>query len=71
VRRDLTFRDVTGSLESLEFRCDSRRGVDASVTPGETWSLPEADGSCSVYVTGAPGTAFTLVELPAPALRAN
>jgi TonB family protein len=69
LRRDLTFHDVTGSLESLEFRCNGRRGVDASMTPGETWSLPEAEGNCIVYVTGAPGTTFTLVELPASASR--
>jgi TonB family protein len=65
LRRDLTFRDVTGSLESLELRCDGRRGVDASLTPGETWSLPEEWGNCTLYVTGTPGTTFTLVELPA------
>lgn len=71
LRRDLTLRDVTGSLDSLEFRCGGYRGVDRSLSPDETWSLPEAWGNCIAYVTGAPGTTFTLVELPAQEPRAN
>ena len=71
LRRDVTLRDVTGSLDSVEFRCGGYRSLDASPTPDETWSLPEAWGNCIAYVTGAPGAAFTLVELPAAEPGAN
>jgi TonB family protein len=62
LRRELSFRDVEGTLEAVEFRCSRHRARDEVITPDKGWRVPESWGRCSVLVFGSPGTTFMLVE---------
>jgi TonB family protein len=73
LRRQLAFQDVVGTLDAVEFRCSRHRARDAFSTE-KIWKIPASWGSCGVYVTGAPGSTFTLVEYapePEPASTAD
>jgi len=64
VRREIAFQGVQGSLETIDFRCSGHRVTDA-ITEEKAWKIPSSWGPCVVYVSGQPGTTFTLVEYPA------
>jgi TonB family protein len=61
LRAELAFQDVEGTLDAVEFRCSRHRARDA-ISTEKVWKIPESWGRCAVYVTGTPGTTFTLVE---------
>ena len=58
--------DVEGELGRMELRCDFRRVV-SKAEAGRAWKIPEEWGSCWMYVYGAPGSTFNLIEYGADA----
>ncbi len=63
LRRQIAFREIDGTIDNLDIRCDWKRVVD-DVADNKTWEIPESWGNCRIVVTGEPGTSFTLIELP-------
>lgn len=62
MRPELQFQDIAGgTLQTVDFRCSRRRRVD-SIAADKSWRIPRGWGSCVVFVSGTPGTTFTLVE---------
>lgn len=64
VRNDFTFQNVTGSLKSIEMRCNHKR-FESEVADLVEWHIPDSWGRCNVHVYGEPGTTFDLLMLPA------
>ena len=64
VRPDFTFANISGTLKSIEMRCDHKR-FESAVTELVEWHIPKDWGSCNVHVYGEPGTTFDLLMLPA------
>lgn len=64
VRRDFAFANISGSLKSIEMRCDHKH-FESAVEDLVEWHLPDSWGSCNVQVYGDPGTTFDVMMLPA------
>ena len=64
VRNDFTFANISGTLSSVEMRCDHKR-FESAVTELIEWHIPKDWGRCNVHVYGEPGTTFDLLMLPA------
>ncbi len=60
-RRRFAFNSLAGGHHHLDIRCEFRR-AQSPVAPDREWIIPESWGDCSLYVFGAPGTTFELVE---------
>jgi len=60
-RAAFRLRSTTGELTRYETRCDALRDSGA-VETGRTISLPDGDANCRVFLFGAEGTTFELVE---------
>jgi TonB family protein len=53
--------EVTGAIKTVDLRCKAQaRRLEWAAD--RSWKIPPAWGECSVYVEGAPGTQFRLVE---------
>ena len=61
VRNAFSFHNVTGELDKIEVRCNSRYHV-YSVNEQSTWQLPQDWSDCMLYIYGKKDTRFTLVE---------
>lgn len=64
VRDDFTFANISGSVDSIEMRCDHKR-FEAEVSDLVEWHIPESWGTCRINVYGEPGTTFDVLMLPA------
>jgi len=60
-RRDFSFAEVSGNVESFEARCDNHR-LSAQVATGTRWSLPAEWGSCRIFVFGDDAASFEFIE---------
>lgn len=61
-RRSFQFGEVNGELSQLRIRCAQ---VEKSFDSLDVaWTIPDSWGDCRIYVHGAQGTAFKLLELP-------
>jgi TonB family protein len=61
-RKQFTFIDIEGKLDTVEVRCDTHR-ERFTVAEAFIWSIPETWGKCRVMVEGEEGTSFSLVEV--------
>ena len=53
--------EVNGTINTVELRCEAQaRRLEWAAD--RNWKIPAAWGACAVYVEGAPGTQFRLVE---------
>lgn len=64
VRDDFVFRNIVGSVDSIEMRCDHKR-FESAVSDLVEWHIPESWGTCQINVHGEPGTTFDVLMLPA------
>lgn len=64
VRNDFTLTNISGTLNSVEMRCDHKR-FQSAITELVEWHIPKDWGRCNVHVYGEPGTTFDLLMLPA------
>lgn len=53
---------VEGHLDHVKVKCWGRKDVQFEAVPNVTWTIPEAWGSCTLTVTGTPGSKFTLID---------
>jgi TonB family protein len=60
-RRNFSFAEVNGNVESFEARCDNHR-LSAQVATGTRWSLPAEWGSCRIFVFGDDAASFEFIE---------
>jgi protein TonB len=60
-RRDFSFAEVSGNVQSFEARCDNHR-LSAQVATGTRWSLPAEWGSCRIFVFGDDTATFEFIE---------
>jgi hypothetical protein len=64
LRRSFSFADVKGRLDALDVRCErGRRRYDA-VPVDTVWRVPDAWGTCGIYLKGEPGATFAFREYP-------
>ncbi len=63
LRRMPGIQEIEGELDRVELRCKWKR-VTAKPGEGKAWRIPEAWGTCDVFVFGEPGASFKLVEHP-------
>ena len=61
VRRSFSFAELDGNVERFEARCENHR-ISAAVEPDTQWSLPDAWGSCQVFVFGDDSATFDFIE---------
>ena len=64
VRNNFTLKNIQGSLESIDMRCDHKR-FESAVSDQVEWDVPEAWGQCHIQIYGEPGTTFDVFLLPA------
>ncbi len=63
VHNTFALMDISGTLTSVEMRCDHKR-FESSVSEKVEWTIPESWGSCHVSFRGDPGTTFAVVSIP-------
>ena len=63
VRKDFSFTNITGNLESIEMRCDHKL-FESAVSDLVEWHIPDDWGVCHVHVYGDAGTTFDVLLLP-------
>lgn len=63
VRNNFSFASITGSLDSIEMRCNHRL-FESAVSDHVEWHIPGDWGTCHVQVYGEPGTTFDVLMLP-------
>ena len=61
--RTLALRDIDGTLDSIEMRCD-RRHFESEISELVEWQIPDEWGKCSVQIRGEPGTTFKVLMIP-------
>jgi hypothetical protein len=59
--RSFGFSEVKGSLERFQLRCD-RESIESPINTTAQWTISEKMSRCTLYVYGAPGTTFTVIE---------
>lgn len=67
LRRTAGVEAITGTLESVELRCEWRR-IKAKPEKDRAWRVPPEWGDCTIYVFGEPGSTFQLLEYSSTAL---
>jgi TonB family protein len=60
-RDGFEFADVIGRLDRFSLWCE-QRAVELEIHPDSSWQVPPSWGACQIYVSGAPGTSFTVLE---------
>jgi TonB family protein len=61
-RRNFSFQDVQGSLDSFTLNC-KQQAIESKVTTTAEWHVPKNWSNCWVLVRGAPGTTFKMAQL--------
>jgi TonB family protein len=60
-RRNFSFRNVVGKLENYTLGC-REFSIKGPVTEGFQGKAPDNASDCSLFVTGAPGTTFSIIQ---------
>ena len=60
-RSEFSFANLSGNVESFEARCETSR-ISGDVQDGGQWTLPEAPARCEIFVFGADGASFEILE---------
>lgn len=60
-RSEFSFANLSGNVESFEARCEASR-ISGDVQDGGQWTLPEAPARCEIFVFGADGASFEILE---------
>ncbi len=60
-RSEFSFANLSGNVESFEARCEASR-ISGNVEDGGQWTLPEAPARCEIFVFGADGATFEILE---------
>jgi TonB family protein len=63
-RKNFSFTDIEGKLNSVDVRCDNHFSTYA-VDSEKQWNIPSSWGKCQLFVKGEQGVKFNLVELAA------
>ncbi len=63
-RKNFTFANIEGKLNSVDIRCDNHFSTYALESERQ-WSIPENWGKCQLFVKGEQGVKFNLIELAA------
>jgi len=61
LRRTLAFSHIAGTFTSVRLSCTGR-ALQLTMTTETQWTIQKSAGDCMLYVRGAPGSTFTLVE---------
>ncbi len=61
LRSEFSFANVSGNVESFEARCRTSR-LRGDVQDGGRWSLPDEPAQCEIFVFGADGASFEILE---------
>ncbi len=61
VRSEFSFANVDGNVDSFEARCVASR-LSGDVRDGGHWTLPEDPARCEIFVFGADGASFEILE---------
>lgn len=61
LRREIGLIPVKGKPERLRIACD-KNSAEMDFNADQTWKVPESWGDCKVFVYGAPGAEFQLVQ---------
>jgi TonB family protein len=64
LRRSFAVAEIKGRLDALDIRCERGTRRYDSVPSDTVWRVPEAWGTCGVYLKGEPGTTFAFREYP-------
>jgi TonB family protein len=68
-RRDFGFAGIVGSLDKFDLSC-KQQTVESKISDTAEWHVPRNWSQCYLFVRGAPGTTFKLVQFapdqPAP-----
>jgi hypothetical protein len=59
--RDFTFQNVSGSLDNFEIQC-RQATIRSKVSEVAEWHVPRDWNQCYLFVRGAPGTTFDVVQ---------
>ncbi len=60
-RSEFSFANVGGNVESFEARCGASR-LSGDVEAGSRWTLPDDPARCEIFVFGADGASFEILE---------
>ena len=63
LRREFGFIDIEGEVERFEVRCETKQFA-AKVAADKRWKIPPSWGDCTLFVFGAEGAKFRVVEMP-------
>ena len=63
LRREFGFIDIEGEVERFEVRCETKQFA-AKVAADKQWKIPPSWGDCTLFVFGAEGAKFRVVEMP-------
>ena len=61
-RNRFMFRDIAGTLDSVELRCDNKR-EKYTVAENTEWKIPKSWGRCRIMVVGDTQANFNLIEI--------
>ena len=64
VRNDFQILNITGTLNSIDMRCDNKR-FESKVSDNVAYKIADDWGKCHVQIYGEPGTTFEVLMLPA------
>jgi Gram-negative bacterial TonB protein C-terminal len=64
-RRYFTFTNINGKLDRLTTDCREQES-ESPISDKAEWSVPKNWSDCAIFVRGAPGTTFQIVQFPSP-----
>lgn len=64
-RRVFTFQNISGSLDHFTLSC-KQQAIESKVSQTAEWHVPASWNGCRIFVFGAPGTTFKIVEATSP-----
>lgn len=64
LRRSFALAEIDGEVEVVDLHCERGTTRYASISEGNTWTVPDSWGDCGVYIKGTEGTTFKFHEYP-------
>lgn len=59
--RDFTFQNISGSLDKFQIQC-RQATIASKISEAAEWHVPKDWNQCRLFVQGAPGTTFNVVQ---------
>ena len=60
-RRDFEFKNIVGSLDEFQLSC-KQQTVESRITDAAEWHVPKNWSQCYLFVSGAPGSTFDVLQ---------